>query len=93
MPDLLRTGTLLLAVAGVAAMSDASAQTRRIGEPFATRSVVYAPRAMAATSQPLATTAALEVMRRGGSAVDAAIAANAVLGLTEPTGSGIGGDL
>ena len=93
MPDLLRTGTLLLAITGVAAMSDAEAQTRRIGEPFATRSVVYAPRAMAATSQPLATTAALEVMRRGGSAVDAAIAANAVLGLTEPTGSGIGGDL
>jgi len=93
MPELLRTGTLLLAITGVAAMSDASAQTRRIGEPFATRSVVYAPRAMAATSQPLATTAALEVMRRGGSAVDAAIAANAVLGLTEPTGSGIGGDL
>jgi gamma-glutamyltranspeptidase/glutathione hydrolase len=93
MPDLLRTGIVLLAAAGAAAMTDASAQTRRIGEPFATRSEVYAPRAMAATSQPLATTAALEVMRRGGSAVDAAIAANAVLGLTEPTGSGIGGDL
>jgi len=93
MPELLRTGLLFLAVAGFTAMTDASAQTRRIGEPFATRSEVYAPRAMAATSQPLATSAALEVMRRGGSAVDAAIAANAVLGLTEPTGSGIGGDL
>jgi len=66
---------------------------RRIGEPFTTRSEVFAPRAMAATSQPLATQAALEVMRKGGSAVDGAIAANAVLGLTEPTGSGIGGDL
>ena len=93
MTNLLRHGFLLLAVAGAAAMTDASAQTRRIGEPFATRSEVLAPRAMAATSQPLATSAALEVMRRGGSAVDAAIAANAVLGLTEPTGSGIGGDL
>jgi len=93
MRDLLRTGVIVLTVAGAAAMNDASAQTRRIGEPFATRSEVFAPRAMAATSQPLATTAALEVMRRGGSAVDAAIAANAVLGLTEPTGSGIGGDL
>jgi len=93
MTALLRKGILLLAVAGAAAMTDASAQTRRIGEPFATRSEVLAPRAMAATSQPLATTAALEVMRRGGTAVDAAIAANAVLGLTEPTGAGIGGDL
>jgi gamma-glutamyltranspeptidase/glutathione hydrolase len=48
---------------------------------------------MAATSQPLATTTALWIMRRGGSAVDAAVAANAVLGLTEPTGAGVGGDL
>lgn len=63
------------------------------GLPRATRSEVYAPRAMAATSHPLATQTALEVMRRGGSAVDGAIAANAALGLMEPTGCGIGGDL
>ena len=85
--------TVLLAAGGLAAVTDSSAQQRRIGLPFATRSEVLAPHAMAATSQPLATTAALEVMRRGGSAVDGAIAANAVLGLTEPTGAGIGGDL
>lgn len=66
---------------------------RITGAPFATRSVVYAPHAMAATSHPLATDIALDVMKRGGSAMDAAIAANAALGLMEPTGNGIGGDL
>ncbi|ROU08431.1 gamma-glutamyltransferase [Lysobacter enzymogenes] len=82
-----------LALACAFALAPAHAADRIGGKTFATRSEVYAPHAMAATSHPLTTQIALDVMKAGGSAVDAAIAANAALGLMEPTGNGVGGDL
>ena len=96
---------LLTAIAGLAlmtttALADDKPATaapgggdRYTGEGFATRAPVLATHGMAATAQPLATQIAVDVLQKGGSAIDAAIAANAALGLMEPVGCGVGGDL
>lgn len=66
---------------------------RPVGASFATRSEVFGRHGAAASSHPLATLAGIEILKKGGSAVDAAIAMNAALGFLEPTANGIGGDL
>jgi len=72
---------------------DVDAGDRPVGASFATRSEVFGRNGAAATSHPLGTLAGIEILRKGGSAVDAAIAINAALGFLEPTANGIGGDL
>jgi gamma-glutamyltranspeptidase/glutathione hydrolase len=71
---------------------DVHAGDRPAGASFTTRSPALGCSGAAGTAHPLATQAAIEMLKKGGSAVDAAVAANAVLGLVEPTSSGLGGD-
>lgn len=89
-------GCMLLAfllVYGWLGINRLAAHDRPSGPLHKTRSSVTSRQGMAATSQPLATAAAIRVLQDGGNAIDAALAANAVLGVVEPMSCGIGGDL
>src|SRR3954463_13281378 len=79
----------------LAASREAQTQPAPLARPLtmAGRSPLYAPHGVAATSQPLATEAAVGVLQRGGTAVDAAVPAAAFLSVVEPMMTGIGGDL
>jgi gamma-glutamyltranspeptidase/glutathione hydrolase len=85
----LALGALLAAVL----CGEADAANRSEGRMFATRSVVHARNGMVASAHPLATQIGVDVLKRGGTAVDAAIAVNAALGFLEPVACGVGGDL
>jgi gamma-glutamyltranspeptidase/glutathione hydrolase len=80
-------------ILGMTMQGASAAGPRPSGSLVATRSEVIATHGMAATSHPLVSQVALDILKRGGTAVDAAIAANATMGLMEPTGNGVGGDL
>lgn len=96
--------SILMFCAGSVGYSQSNSQTNRVSSSIGTydrpigpahqsRSVVMARKGMACTSDPRATQAAIAILAKGGTAVDAAIAANAVLGVVEPMSCGVGGDL
>src|SRR3984885_9049067 len=89
----LRMNRILVASVTLIVAVSASAADRITGKPFATRSEILATHGMVATSVPLATQIGLDILKKGGNAIDAAIAANAALGLMEPVSNGVGGDL